>query len=317
MTAVHVSMDPFHLGTLFSLRRLLRSLDPNGPPTIATLRPVGPARGVALLPGSFNPPTAAHLLLAERARSEGLDRVMFLLSVRTVGKRAFGLIPEDRMLALQAMGGDAFSVGACSHGLYADQAEAASAAFDGAEICFLVGSDKVLQIFERRWYGDRDTALERLFTRACLLVAPRSDQSERLRAVLGAPENRRFADRVSILRLHPAVGDLSSTRVRGLLHAGADPAGLVPSAVADLVAQTRAFGPPAYVGNEEVDAYQIRCKLFDLIWRTRGDGATDIDLHRLTTIALSPTPPGASLRTMLANGSARDVDLARAQAAGL
>lgn len=317
MTAVHVSVDPFHLGSLFALRRMLRSLDPHGPPTITTLRPIRPARTVALLPGSFNPPTAAHLLLAERARSEGFDRVAFLLAVRTAGKRPFGLIPEDRLLALQAMSGDEFTVGACSHGLYADQAEAAVRLFDGAEVSFLVGSDKVMQIFDRSWYGDRDAALERLFTHARLLVAPRSDQSERLRAVLAADENRRFADRVSILRLHPAVGDLSSTRVRGLLRAGADPAGLVPSAISDLIAQTRAFSAPLHVGSEEVDAYRVRCRLLELIWRTRGDGATGVDLHHLTQIALSHTAPGTRLRAMLNGGTDRDVDLAQAMAAGL
>jgi nicotinic acid mononucleotide adenylyltransferase len=269
---------------------------------------------MALLPGSFDPPTAAHLMLAERARSEGFDNVMFLLALRTAGKPSCGMMLEDRLMALRAIAGEAFAVGVCSHALYADQAEAAAARFPDADLAFLVGSDKVFQLFEDRWYTDRDAALERLFACARLIVAPRSDQTERLRAVLDDPHNAVYAERVQILRLHPAVGDLSSTRVRGLLRAGADPSGLVPSSISDLLAETRAYAGPIPVGSDEVDAYEVRRDLIELIWSTHGSDGVAIDLRRLTRIATSATEPGRQLRAILSNGGACAADLAYAQA---
>lgn len=314
MAQVHMTVDPFHLGSLFSLRTLLTTLASTRRPVVRTLGPLGSTGAIAVLPGSFNPPTAAHVVLAERARAEGYGTVLFSLARRTVGKDPGGLILEDRLMALRAVAGDTFGVAACSHGLYVDQAEAIAEAAPGTEQCFLVGSDKVLQLFDERWYPDRDAALERFFSLAGLIVAPRSDQAELLRATLDAPRNRRFADRVSVLRLHPAVSDTSSTRVRGLLRSGADPAGLVPAGVARLLAETKAFTAPMVIGGDEVDAYDARVRLIDLIWDTRGLDGIDIDLHRLTTIALSPTPAGRRLRTMLADGGAGLDDLMDAQA---
>src|SRR4029077_9765242 len=123
----HMSADPYDLNSIFSLRALWQGLDPTAAASIATLKPPGPCRSVALLPGSFNPPTAAHLLLAERALREGFDCVLLLLARNTVGKEPTGLVPEDRLVAMKAASGGSFGVGASSHGLYADQAEAARA----------------------------------------------------------------------------------------------------------------------------------------------------------------------------------------------
>jgi len=312
MAQVHVSVDPFHVGSLFTLRTLLRSLDPSGVPTLATIATVPPCRNLALLPGSFNPPTAAHLLFAERALGEGFDRVVFTYAVRTLGKERSGLIPEDRLLAVRAMIENSFGVGACSHGLYADQADAAGRVMPGAEVALLVGSDKVLQIFEDRWYADRDAALERLFASAALVVAPRSDQEDALRHVLDEPRNRRFRDRVEVLRLHPAVADLSSTRVRGMLRAGAEPAGLVPAGVAEMLGETGAFASPVSVGAEEIDAYGLRADLIDLLWTARTDDGAAIDLRALWRIGMSPTEAGRRLRARLAEGSADAAALAAA-----
>lgn len=314
MARVHMTVDPFDLRSLFSLRRIVHDLERARTPVIRTVAPVPRARAVALLPGSFNPPTAAHLLLAERALSEGFDVAVFTLAVRTAGKQRSGMILEDRLLALRAMCASGCVVGLSSHGLYADQAEAAAAVFGDAELAFLVGSDKVIQIFDPRWYGDRNAALDRLFSRASLLVAPRWDQADALRDVLDDPANERWTSKITILRLHPAVVDLSSTRVRGLLRAGADPAGLVPTAVADLLRGTRAFASPLVVGSEEVDPYALRARLIDMIWRTHDD-EYDIDLARLVTIACSNTEAGRRLRATLRSGLVGEDTLATVRAA--
>lgn len=299
-------MDPFDLASVFALRTILGDLERSPEPTLRTITPTPACRSVALLPGAFDPPTAAHLHLAERALRDGYQRVVFTLAVRTVGKRRTGLTREDRLLALRAMASRNIVVAAVSHGLYADQAEAAARAFPGADIAFLVGSDKVFQIFDPRWYRDRDHALTRLFERARIVVAPRAGHMRALREVLTAPENRPFAERVEILRLHPAVGEMSSTRVRGLLRAGVQPSGLVPHAVAELLDSVRAFAPPMNFGGEEIDAYAIRRSLIDMLWQGRGaifTGAAPAvarrpDLRHLMTMALSQSEPGRALRAI-------------------
>lgn len=306
--------DPFDLASMFLLRELIESVDPSGDPIIRTLTPMRPCRSVAILPGSFNPPTAAHLLLAERARAEGYECVVLTLARTIAGKDPIALIPEDRLLAMRAACGTNFAIGVTSHGLYAEHAEAAVATFGPIDIAFLVGSDKVLQIFQDHWYPDRDEALERLFSRARMVVAPRADQGDRLRDVLGSRANVRWADRVEILQLHPAVSDMSATRVRGLLRSGADPNGLVPSNVAHLLSQMRAFAPPLVVETEEVDAYAMRVRLIDLLWSTRGHEAEHTDLRSLVRTATAPGQPGRALRAIIRFGGASAADQLRAAA---
>lgn len=303
--------DPFDVAALFRHRAILEGLDRSVSPAMVVIDGGEAARSVALLPGSFNPPTSAHLLLAERARADGYEAVVPTIARETVGKGTSGLILEDRLLAMRAACGSAFPVAVCSHGLYADQADAAARAFPGADLALLVGSDKVFQILDERWYDDRDAALDRLFSAARLVVAPRADQSERLRDALAEPRTRRWADRVEVLRLHPAVNDLSSTRVRGLLRAGADPAGLVPPAVAAILNEVRAFAPPGVIGAEEVDPYALRASLVDLLWRL---GAADADLRALLEVACADGEEGRQLRARLRAGTAQREDLERATA---
>ena len=112
------------------------------------------------------------------------------------------------------------------------------------------------------------------------------------------------------------MSDLSSTRVRGLLRAGAEPAGLVPSPVAEMLTAMRAFAPPIVIGDEEVDAYAVRTRLIDMLWRA-GNETTAADLHELVTTALSPSLLGSQLRQALSNGEVRAVDLMRARVSGL
>lgn len=296
-------MDAYDLSALFSHRDLLLSLD--GAPTseIATLDRIAACRAVAVLPGSFNPPTGAHILLAERALREGFDCVLLVLARTTVGKEAGGLIPEDRVLALRLAARSSGLVPAvCSAGLYCDQAEAVARAFPGADVAFLVGSDKIVQIFEDRWYEDRDESLRRFFQAARLLVSPRADQTDRVMQTLAEKRNTPYASSVSLLPLHPAVGDLSSTRVRGLLQSGADAAGLVPAAVGELLAETRAFASPLNINGGEVDAYRLRTQLLDALWGTREWAEHAADFRALIALGLSPTDEGRRIRALASDG---------------
>lgn len=307
-------MDAYDLATLFSFRATLRSTS-DQPALRFPSAPPPPVRRVAILPGSFNPPTSAHLLLAERALGDAFDLVVFVLSARPAEKSAAGLMPEDRLLAVRAASPAGAAIGVAVAGLCVDQAEAACEAFDGAEVSVLVGSDKLAQILEPGWYADREAALDRLFACARLLVAPRGDGPDAVERILSATAPRRWVERVSVLPLHPAVGDLSSTRVRGLLGSGADPAGLVAPAVAAILAETRAFaGPDPENG---IDHYATRVTVFDALWDARDWAVANADFRALCKVASSPTRDGAALRERLRAGSAGADDLDRAQAAAV
>jgi nicotinic acid mononucleotide adenylyltransferase len=305
-------MDAFDLPLLFAHRDLLAE---SADPVLRFVGRVPAASRVAILSGSFNPPTAAHHLIAERARAGGCDLAVFVLPRQVAGKEPSGLLPEDRLTALRLIAPrSGIAVAVSSHGLYVDQADAAARAFGGAEITFLAGSDKVIQIFEPGWYEDRDAALEKLFARASFLVAPRAADGPRLRAVLRAPENRRFADSISVVPLHPSVADLSSTRVRGLLEAGADAAGYVPPAVANLLDELAPFARPQRVAGDLVDPYLIRARLIDALWTVREWAERAADLRGLLRLATAPSAEGAHIRRTLAAGTPDPDELLRLQA---
>ena len=181
-----------------------------------------PARGarLGLLAGSFNPPTVAHQMLAQAGLAHGgLDRVWYILSTRTVDKEVVtGAGLEDRLLLLDVLIAQERRLGVLlvNRGLYVDQARLMRAAYpELGELVFLVGFDKIVQIFDPRYYDDRDAALETLFGLATFLVAPRGDdEAPALIALLDRPENQRFAGSVRPLDLPPELREVASSSVR-------------------------------------------------------------------------------------------------------
>jgi len=302
-------MNAYDLRALFAFRERIASLPSE--PALLIVSPMPPASRIALLPGSFNPPTSAHLLLAERALGDGFDAVVFVLAKESAGKQRTGLTLEDRLLALHSIAPPGTAVAVTSASLYCDQAEAAARALPGASISILVGSDKLEQIFDGSWYPDRDAALDRLFAHARLVVAPRGDGAESVRILLDEPANLRWAHFVELLPLHPAVGDLSSTRVRGLLASGADPTGLLPPAVAALMGDVGAFAPPD--ADTGADRYAIRAGLIDALAKARDWAVASADLAALVRIAAGDDGDGGRLRELLRTGAAAPRDLLDAQ----
>jgi nicotinic acid mononucleotide adenylyltransferase len=241
------------------------------------VEPEGAAvRRLALLPGSFNPPTRAHEALAEAAwRSGRVDAVYYLLATRTVNKeRIEGASLPDRLICLEtiARAGERVGVGLINRGLYVDQAATARAAMpDLDELWFVVGFDKIVQIFDPRYYADLHRALVQLFDRARFLVAPRADSGpEDLFELLDRPEHRQFAERVVPLDLPPAYRDDASSRVRASLAQEEAPDervfAEVPPIVAELVRVTGAYVRPRHLPDgEEVDRYAWRDRAIDLV----------------------------------------------------
>jgi nicotinamide-nucleotide adenylyltransferase len=303
-------LNSFDVAGLVGLRRRYLAIDPAGPPAVGVLSAPTPARGsIGVLPSSFNPPTAAHLALA-RAGEEalGLDAVVLSYGRVIVDKAASGLRPEDRLLALLAISEarPRYGVAIPSVGLYAEMAEAYEAAFPAARRVFLVGFDKAEQIFDPRYYRDRDASLSRLFRAARLAVAGRAGKGEEaLRALLGRPENARFAGSVDPLPLDPSFAELSSTRIRQLAAEGRFPPGEIPEEVVPLLSECAVYTPPVAAPGGEVDRYALRGAILDAAMSA---ASPEGDLREI--IAALSRGERASLRARVMRGEATWEELA-------
>jgi Cytidylyltransferase-like len=125
---------------------------------------------VGCYPGSFDPPTVAHLAVAEAAvRQAGLDRVDLVLSRAALGKHHLRDSVDRRRAALEALAASRpwLGVVVTDARLIADIA----AGYDAV----VMGADKWAQVLDPAWYGGsvaaRDAAVARL---PRVLVAPRS-----------------------------------------------------------------------------------------------------------------------------------------------
>ena len=249
---------------------------------------------VGILPGSFNPPTVAHLELARAAwRRFDLDRVVFSLSSVIVDKeRVEGLCREDRLLLLSLIAADFpwAGVAVVNRGLYSDQAPAFRAGLGASRLWFIVGMDKVLQIFDPRYYDDRDRALDALFAHAELIAANRQEWGRgELESLLGQPSNQSYRERVRPLTLPPHLKEQSSSAVRSGVEGGASFHELLPETAREFIAATGAFR----------DRYELRVAAVEALCSVRRWGGTEGALERLLTRSAEPGEDGEALRELL------------------
>lgn len=161
-----------------------------------------PARRIGVYPGTFDPPTVAHLAVARAARDQcRLHRVELVLSADPLGKPDRAHTIEERAAALRAVVDDHDWLGlrVTTRRLLVEIAEEAAA------VALIMGADKWAQVCDPGWYGsveDRDEVLARL---PLVAVAPRPPH------LLPAAEPGRFVR----LDLDPAHHEVSSTAVRG------------------------------------------------------------------------------------------------------
>jgi nicotinamide-nucleotide adenylyltransferase len=203
-------------------------------PTARLLTPLEPPRSLAVLPGAYNPPTRAHVTLAESARARGFEAVLFSVGTVTLDKPESDLALEERIQLLVEIARESgFGVALVNRGLYAEQAEALRGALPDLErLAFVIGMDKVAQIFDPRYYVDRERALHSLFERAGLLVAARGALDRpALERLLEEPLSRAFGRHIEWLELDPAVRKVSSTAVRERLARGEPAAEWLPPSV--------------------------------------------------------------------------------------
>ena len=239
-----------------------------------------PLGDIIVFPGSFNPPTTAHLAMLKQARqftrqqalSSSSKRTMHLyaaLSKHIVDKDGVARPTLlDRIMLMETLLQHRLphtGIMLFNRGLYVEQAEAVRASFPRVKrLFFLLGFDKIVQILDPHYYENRDVALEQLFGLAQLLVVPRGkDGLDELKHLLDQPQNQRFARFIVALPLGKAYRDISSSRIRQ--HSDEYYCD-VPREVRRFMLESRAYAPPLRLANgTRVDYYEERAKAMNAL----------------------------------------------------
>ena len=162
---------------------------------------------IGVYPGTFDPPTVAHLHIARRAVEQlGLDRLDLTISSSTLGKDDARLTPIDERIAeLEAIIGDdrRFAVRSSPDSLIVDLA-------DGYDV-IVVGADKWAQVLDPVWYGGTDARDEALARLPIVALAPRPPWTDPESDPVGV-----VPDEVTlvVLEIDPVHHPVSATAVR-------------------------------------------------------------------------------------------------------
>lgn len=280
---------PFHFSRrtiqrFQQVQGLLDQLHPEEQPEalIVPKSPV-PHGEIIVFPGSFNPPTTAHLALLKQAWQTALQwgegshnskravQLFAAMSKLTVDKEHVERpLMLDRVILLDHLLKRRLphtGVMLFNRGLYVEQAEAVQRCFPQVkQLYFLIGYDKIVQILDPHYDVDRDASLRDLFARAELLVGPRADFGpQALTELLQKPENQPFAQYIHPLPFSNAYRNISSTHIRQ--HPGASTHD-VPHEVQRFIRKTRAYAPPMRLADgTEVDYYGERAKILQALLR--------------------------------------------------
>ena len=178
---------------------------------------------LGVFPGSYNPPTRAHLALAKAALL-ATDEVVFVIP-RTFPHKTFEGASFDQrisMLRQLAAADPRFSVAATEGGLFLDIARELRTAYDpSAALSFLCGRDAAERIVN--WDYGHAGAVPHMLDEFELLVAAREG------AYKPPPD---IADRVHVLPLEDDCEGVSATEVRSRIRHGLEWEHLVPEAIA-------------------------------------------------------------------------------------
>ncbi len=175
---------------------------------------------IGVLPGTFNPPTRAHLALAEAALRH-VDRVVFVLPRMLPHKNYGGVAFEDRLQMIRTVAGNRFDVVVTEGGLLVEIADELRVL---GEIIFLCGRDAAERI--AGWdYGEPD-AFPRMLERFEMLVACRNGD-------YAAPAE--LKGRIQPLPLASDCDHISATEVRERIARGSHWEELVPEVIQNQV----------------------------------------------------------------------------------
>jgi len=185
----------------------------------------GLPKRVALVPGSYNPPTNAHRALMESAL-ELVDEVVAVMPRAFPHKSYEGVSLEDRIRMLEHVSAQPYSIAISEGGLFIEMCHEFVSAAGPAEVSIVCGRDAAERVLT--WdYGDSNV-LDRMFDNFGLMVAARQGEFD-------VPA--RFRDRIRALGIAPENDALSSTEVRERIRSGVEWRHLVPEMVAPLIEQ--------------------------------------------------------------------------------
>lgn len=179
---------------------------------------------VGILAGSFNPPTIAHIELAQAA-SQCVDLIVCVVPRVFPHKAYSGATLEQRVEMLEASGlGMPHAIASTRQGLFIDIARECREHF-GPEVklSFICGRDAAERILH--WDYGREGVVEEMLREFELLVAPRDGH-------FSAPE--KFRHRIHALHL-TGYEDVSSTEVRERIARGDAWEQLVPERIRERV----------------------------------------------------------------------------------
>ncbi len=181
---------------------------------------------LAIFPGTFNPPTRAHLVLARAALAQA-NEVLFVLPRVFPHKTYTGASFEDRVRMLTAALDDEprFSIASSEAGLFIDVARECREAYGpSVELLILCGRDAAERA--ATWDYGRPGAFREQLREYGLLVAPRGGQYE-------PPEE--FAGRICALQGVEGCDEVSATEVRDRIKRNEPWEHLVPEQIVRLV----------------------------------------------------------------------------------
>ena len=183
---------------------------------------------IGLLPAAFNPPTVAHVALAEGAQSSfGLNQVVYALPATMPHKHFPRPTLAERMdwLSRIAEGRPDRAVAACAGGLVIEIVEEFRAVLGEACELFVIAGRDAAERFAEWDYGDGMPFAEQL-RRYRMLVASR-DGDYRV-----ADDH---AGRVLPFKIDARLGEASSSAVRDAIRSGGQWSHFVPPAIRQAV----------------------------------------------------------------------------------
>ena len=189
---------------------------------------------LGVLPGTFNPPTRAHLALAHAGLAH-CDEILFVLPRALPHKDYGGVGFHDRLslLAGAIEPHPQFAAAASGGGLFLEiAAECRDAYGPRVEIAFLCGRDAAERIVG--WKYEREEMLAEMFQQFSLLVARR--QGEYV-----APDH--LAGRIRCLEIAEDWDSVSATEVRQRIASGAGWRDLVPDSIESEILRLYATSP--------------------------------------------------------------------------
>lgn len=190
-----------------------------------------PPQRLAVLAGTYNPPTVAHVALAREAAARA-DEVLLVLPEALPHKRFEGVPQPDRLAMMEILAAqENFSVGCTPGGLFLEIAEACATSFPTSEIALVCGKDAAERILS--WNYSEEAVLERLFRLAKLWVFARQ-------GTLAVPSH--YADAIECFDFDEHLQALSATEVRQRIASGKDWRPLVPASLQEVVERLYATG---------------------------------------------------------------------------